>query len=223
MRLYVALQEANIFCGLVDKALDVLHHLSRRGSVWPEASATAVHELRDRITQRSSKTSATVHPSTTLGETNTSTDRTSELGAPNSQRYKSSDGLSPQVNDISIGPDHPTRSSRLSQEHGSSCAAQSVTDVSTAPNNSLNHTTSANSSMGNVQSFSNTSAISYENVNTPVFDFGSSEWGDFIQANEALDMSAPLPQADSTDPYIGFDIPFWLGQDQYWDILHDRS
>ncbi|KAF1363083.1 hypothetical protein EJ07DRAFT_104195, partial [Lizonia empirigonia] len=37
---------------LADKALDVLHHLSRRGSVWPEASATAVRELRDRITQR---------------------------------------------------------------------------------------------------------------------------------------------------------------------------
>lgn len=63
----------------------------------------------------------------------------------------------------------------------------------------------------------------YQNINTPVFDFGSSEWNDFLQASETLDPIIPLPQGDGMDPYIGFDIPFWLGQDQYQDMLHDRS
>lgn len=224
MRFYVASQEANIFHRLVDKALDVLRHLSRRGSVWPEASATAVHELRDRITQRSSKTPVISRPPFALGKTNMRTDRISELGAPNLNRYKSPDGISSQTNHTSIRSDHPNCSSRLPQENRSSYATQSVTEGPSTPNDSLSHVTSANLSAGDLHSLSNTSsAIPYESTNTPVFDFGSSEWSDFIQANETLDASAPLPQEGSMDPYIGFDIPFWLGQDQYWDILHDRG
>lgn len=73
------------------------------------------------------------------------------------------------------------------------------------------------------QAFGITSSVPINNVNTPVFDFGNSEWSDYLQANELLDSNMSLPQLDSVDPYVGFDIPFWLGQDQYWDMLHDRT
>jgi hypothetical protein len=96
---------------------------------------------------------------------------------------------------------------------------QSATGRSAAVDNGSNQ----HSGLGFQAESTRPSEMPCNNTNAPLFDFGSSEWSDFIQANETLDTSAMLPQVDSTDPYIGFDIPFWLGQDQYWDMLHDKN
>jgi hypothetical protein len=87
----------------------------------------------------------------------------------------------------------------------------------------MEQATGASHADENVQSFGNAPSFLYNNVNTPVFDLGGTEWSNFIQANETLGLDVSLPQGDGIDPYIGFDIPFWLGQDQYWDMLQDRS
>jgi len=209
--------KAKVHCRLADKALDILHHLSCRGSVWPEASATAVRELRDRITQRPSR------PSGASGEIDMRTNRATDPSTAMPQHYTSSSGLNPQLNEPSIEPNHSSSSTGLPQERAGAYAMQSVAVGSVAPNNSMGQTASANPQAGNVQTFNGTSSVTYQSISTPIFDFGSSEWSDFIQANEGLDSSVPLPQVDGMDPYIGFDIPFWLGQDQYWDMLHDRN
>lgn len=189
-------------CRLADKALDIFHHLSQRGSIWPEASATAVRELRDRITRRPSRPpGATSRP----------------------QHHTSSSGLDPQANGPSTEPNHTASSTGLPQGHTRSHAMQSTADGSTAPNSTLTQAANTAQSTENVQPFDSASSAQHQIINTPVFDFGNPEWSDFIQANETLNSSAPLPQASSMDPYIGFDIPFWLGQDQYWDMLHDRN
>ncbi|KAF2621566.1 hypothetical protein BU25DRAFT_426337 [Macroventuria anomochaeta] len=127
-------------------------------------------------------------------------------------------GLIPQANEAHTEPNHTTSSTGLPQEHSDSYTTQGGQNT---PSNDLRQAANANPSAENAQSF-NTS-MPYQNSNTSVSDFGSLEWSDFIQANEALDSSAPLPQTDGMDPYVGFDIPFWLGQDQYWDMLHDRG
>lgn len=100
---------------------------------------------------------------------------------------------------------------------------QPVAIHSVVPKNNTSQGASTNRAAEHVQSLENPSSVPHPNTNAPIFDFGSSEWSDFIQANEALESSAPLPQAEGMDPYIGFDIPFWFGQDQYWNLLHDRN
>ena len=210
-------------CRLADKALDILHHLSRRGSVWPEASATAVRELRDRITRRPSRPSQASHSSLAPGEIDVRTNRTLGQGASMPRQYTSSSGLDTQASEAPAEHIHTTSSTGLPQDHASSHSMQTGTGESNAPSNSMSQAANANPLAENAQTFNSGPSVPYQNINTPVFDFGSSEWSDFIQASETFDSSASLPQADSMDPYIGFDIPFWLGQDQYWDMVHDRS
>lgn len=207
---------------MADKALVVLCHLSRRGSVWPDASAAAVRELRDRITQRPSRSAETTQPSLTSSETNMSYDRSFEQGSM-SPRYRSSSGVNVSTEEPFIEP-HPTISSTgLLQDLAGSHTVQSAAGRSSGPNIGLSQASGAPQQAENIQLFNNGLSIPYNNMNTPVFDFGSSEWSDFIQANENLDTSTTLLQADGIDQYIGFDIPFWLGQDQSWDMMHDRN
>lgn len=42
-------------------------------------------------------------------------------------------------------------------------------------------------------------------------------------ARSGLDGSIPLPGDDGLDPFAGFDIPFWLGQDQYSGMVNEWS
>jgi hypothetical protein len=204
---------------LADKALDVLHHLARRGSVWPEASATAVRELRDRITRRPTR-----HPgsSETSKEMEARTNRASH-GPAMSRHYTSSSGLSPQPTEPAAESGRITSSTGLSQEATNSYGIQPVAGGSNGHDNEFLQGVNSAPMPEHAQSFNIASAMPHQATNTPVFDFGNSEWIDFMQASDTCDSSIPLPQANSVDPYIGFDIPFWLGQDQYQDILQDRS
>jgi len=216
----------NQSCRLADKALDVLHHLARRGSVWPEASATAVRELRDRITQRASRHDPGLeHPSMASNEAIAQTDRVVNAGVSSQPHYTSSSGLEPPQTEPENEPNRSTSSLGLSQEHADSHATlssarglPSFNDISTQTSGA----SGAPQAVENLQPYDTVSSAANNTSNAPLFDFGSSEWSEFLQANNTLDASAPLPQADGMDPYIGFDIPFWLGQDQYWDMLHDR-
>lgn len=188
--------------------------------MWPEASATAVRELRDRITRRPTRHVGVKH---VLNEVDTRAARALEQGAPMSRRYTSSSGLTPQPNEAPGDPGHMTSSTGLPQDPTGSHNTRSAAGGTNGPNNGLGQATNSTPLLDNTQSFNSTSAMPYHSINTPVFDFGVSEWNDFLQASESLDPSISLPQGDGMDPYIGFDIPFWLGQDQYQDMLHDRN
>lgn len=210
----------NTIYRLADKALDVLHHLSCRGSVWPEASATAVRELRDRITQRPSRSSGLPLSAT---ETTTHAPHARESGTSLQPHYTSSSGLDPSSNGLANEPNHATSSTGLLQDQASSHLAQSTSSGTNRSSSAMDQATSASQAIENVQSISSAPSFPYNNMNTPVFDLGGTEWSNFIQANETLDSNASLVHGDGIDPYIGFDIPFWLGQDQYWDMLQDRN
>lgn len=208
---------------LADKALDVLHHLARRGSVWPEASATAVREIRDRITQRSARSSGTEYNSSTHQDSSLHTARASNLVAPMQPPYTRSNGLEVPTGRQSNEQIHSTSSTGLGQEIAGSSDTQSTAVPPNVFVNAIGQAPDAPKPSEQVQNFDNAPSIAMNNINTPIFDFGDSEWSDYLQANELFDANAPLSQLDAVDPYIGFDIPFWLGQDQYWDILHERN
>ena len=204
---------------LADKALDVLHHLARRGSVWPEASATAVRELRGRITRRPTRQPG-LNDSSKKVEARV--DRAS-AGPAMSRHYTSSSGLTPQPTEPAAESGRITSSTGLSQGATNSYGIQPAAGGSNGHDNEFLQGPNPAPVPEDAQSFNIASAMPHQDINTPVFDFGNSEWTDFMQASDTFDSSIPLPQADSMDPYIGFDIPFWIGQDQYQDMLQDHS
>ncbi|KAF3044267.1 hypothetical protein E8E12_001901 [Didymella heteroderae] len=204
---------------LADKALDVLHHLARRGSVWPEASATAVRDLRDRITRRPTRHPGSSHPPIGMeirGE------RASD-GPAMSRHCTSSSGLMPQAAESAAEPSRTASSTGLPQEITNSYGIQPAAGGSNDHDNRFRQGVNTLAVPENAESFTAASPMPQQSINIPVFDFGNSEWTDFMQASDTFDSSIPLSQVDSMDPYIGFDIPFWLGQDQYQDILQDRG
>lgn len=192
--------------------------------MWPEASATAVRELRDRITQRASRHHpGPDHPSVASNETGVRTDRAVNLEVSAQPHYTSSSGLEPPHAGCNNEPNPSSSSMGLPEEHVDSHATQSAARGMPSYNSTSTQASGAPQQAQNLQPYDTVPLAASNNSNPPVFDFGSSEWSDFLQANDTLDASASLPQVDDMDPYIGFDIPFWLGQDQYWDMLHDRN
>jgi hypothetical protein len=199
---------------LADKALDILQHLSRRGSVWPDASAAAVRDLRARITHRQSK-AATIPRS---------------LQSPNNIGV--GDNCPPETDAseaLNVGnstdPAHPANSSR---EHPTSSTGVTFEQAAPGPQPaslSINPPSARESDGPENQMYTNASAVP---VNNPPNDFagfnlGTTEWNTFMQASENDGLGPTLSAGDTMDPYAGFDIPFWLGQDQYWDIINERN
>ena len=206
--------KTNFIDRLADKALDVLHHLACRGSVWPEASATAVRELRDRITQRSSRTLSTNQASASKEGSNAQTSRVRNVEVSTQPTYTSSNGLERRQKQHNSNTSYAISSAGLPQEV---IAPDNTQIASVAPSASPNANYQVEGATQPLET-----PLNSNNLNAPIFDFGTSEWSDFLQANQSLAPNAQLSPLDSIDPYIGFDIPFWLGQDQYFDMLHDR-
>jgi hypothetical protein len=157
-----------------------------------------------------------------LGGKETGSNRASD-GASMPQQYTSSSGLTPQVTEPAAEPSHKTFSTGLLQDVTSSYAMQSAASVPNGHDSATGQGVNMIPSPETPHPSNIASAMPYQNINTPLFDFGNSEWTDFMQANDAFDSSISLPHKDSVDPYIGFDIPFWLGQDQYQNMLQDRN
>jgi hypothetical protein len=49
----------------------------------------------------------------------------------------------------------------------------------------------------------------------PDINFGLLQWSDYMQNNNETNDMLPLLTNNCTDLFDGFDIPFWLGQDEY--------
>ncbi|OAG11281.1 uncharacterized protein CC84DRAFT_1079410 [Paraphaeosphaeria sporulosa] len=190
---------------LADKSLRVLEHLARRGSVWPEACGAAIKDLQTRLTRNTSKRiweSGVIRP---------------ESSTP-----------SPYDNATSVASPHvitshtPTQTtiptlSEPAQEH-------IVADATPTHRPGARVTATGRISRG---------SYDLDNISVPA-DTGSYvqtsdnnpnivPLGDFSQNGLTLDQSFPFSSNDDHDPFAGFDIPFWLGQDQYAGMINEWS
>jgi hypothetical protein len=205
---------------LADKALDILHHLSRRGSVWPDASAAAVRDLRARITHRQSTATAmpqSLHTSDSVDSRDNCPPGISTSEALDGTRLDTG-GASNSKHPTDLPGEHPTSSTGVTFEQAAS-APQSAIHPTNPPSAREFDGSERN------QMYVNASAIP---TNDPAsdftgFDLGSTEWNNFMQASGNGGLGPTLYAGDTMDPYTGFDIPFWLGQDQYWDMINERN
>jgi hypothetical protein len=199
---------------LADKALDILHHLSRRGSVWPDASAAAVRDLRARITHRQSKAAAVSRSLQIPDNIGIGDNCPPETGTSEALTVGNSTDPSHPANPPR---EYPTSSTGVTFEQaapGPQPASLSMNPPSARERDGPENPMYASASAAPVSNPSNDFAG---------FNLGNTEWNTFMEAGGNDGLGPTLSAGDTMDPYAGFDIPFWLGQDQYWDMVNERN
>lgn len=145
---------------MADRSLEILYHLSRRGSAWPDASITAIQDLKARLLDGKS-----AKPTQTQGE---ESERLNEGG------HDFASGLHP------VDTSYSTR--------------QTLTSVT-------NFYTPVGTDSQNID------------VDPRMANTADIEWDNLMANNIFVDQC--VEGYDNLDLFSGFDIPFWLEQNQY--------
>ena len=211
------------FGRLAERSLDIFENLSRRGSVWPEACAAAIRDLRSQL-MRKGNIGATDVGTKTVDKSKDSLRSQTHLRASSDRNVPyGRSATSPHV--ISHPSEQPTPCLDLA----------GMRDPSTTSNMDL-----TSSNQANVQ-FPWSAGLEHfpqqpENLdgslggpdlsdpsqsNNP--NRSAIHLQDFAQNGIGIDRHIPLPNDDGLDPFAGFDIPFWLGQDQYSGMVNEWS
>lgn len=183
----------------VDKSLRILNMLALRGSVWPEASAVAIQDLRSILTERSGipptpsgatardGTDQSIHAQTTPLRQNvvlSADDMASSIPSSSIQRSRLGDLFRTQ-SDVTATQEPP----RMWPANGNTTSWH---EQQQAPN-----TRPGNQPQLNTQ-----------NAYPPDADLDF-HWPD----QNFLPKDVPPMAFGTGDPFQGFDIPFWFGQD----------
>lgn len=188
----------------VDRSLRILNKLAARGSVWPEASAVAIQDLRSILTERhdmpSTLSSITVH-----------------------------DGMDQSRQTYTqLSPQHQRSRSNAEPRSGASSTETAQRPPLHAPIRARSLHTSEPPSFPGQASEQVTQANWTSQLPTETFhldDNTASDTRNQFSTNSNIDFTWPsanfLPKDvppmafGSGDPFQGFDIPFWFGQDNY--------
>ncbi|KAF2185481.1 hypothetical protein K469DRAFT_687825 [Zopfia rhizophila CBS 207.26] len=222
---------------LADRSLEILHHLSLRGSVWPEACAAAIRDLRTQLNQRPSDLSndnpsqqGLRHVSTTEGWTRQTQSPTTPWPVsghriPESPTGHSTTSRRGDTQLLSQSQPHPNNvqtenpKARMFHMPSTPLADTGLTEPWTADpshssrrpdNNDVNVNSASANSMGNLLGGAPVSSSSM-----------LPQWNDFAQGQSGFDMALAIPNDEGSDPFYGFDIPFWIGQDQYSGMVNE--
>lgn len=189
----------------VDKSLRILNRLALRGSVWPEASAVAIQDLRSILTERNgmpptpSSTTArdsTDQPRQTFPQTTTPVH---QRGISNAEGTRSSDSSAPIQRTM---PEFRTQNS-------TGAGSTATQEPPRAWVHSGNQT-----SWHEQQHQAPTSRTSNHNALNVHDVFATDPDSDLTWPDPSFMPKDVPPMAFGTgDPFQGFDIPFWFGQD----------
>lgn len=190
----------------VDKSLKVLNKLAARGSVWPEASAVAIQDLRSILSGRQDMPAT---PSSTVKRGNNGQSQNSHATSSpfhtRARQNADADTSSHQIDDTAQGQFSE------SDPQADVSGRAGYTDTSKA-------VTTPRKSGGQMPQ------VNLDQNRSPVDCSGSSIQG-LYPAESNVDLTWPsvnfLPKDvppmafGGGDPFQGFDIPFWFGQDNY--------
>lgn len=219
-----------------ERSLAILDKLASRGSIWPEACAVAIRDLRSSLTRdrtssqhmhglqaqsltkanRTQQSSQEIHlrasssPSTIMGRSAATHSRSTA----HNERPASSGPLNPRDDRI---PATPARTYRQSPSNGrrllyghmileTDKVAAAVPDQGWSPN-SFELATSVRPLLQHSTDYDIT-------ANMPV-----ESWSSMQQNYFPINMLQPYP--DVSDPFSGFDIPFWMDQDNCATLMRE--
>ncbi|KAF2108171.1 fungal-specific transcription factor domain-containing protein [Lophiotrema nucula] len=210
---------------LADKSLQILRHLSRRGSVWPEACATAIQDLRTQLTKGA----------LTPGQDITLQPAPQSASVSDTPDARSRSPVTPRAEPRSMPSNSGAATAGPSQRTGAPPSMQPPSDLlasATSRSSSsdrrdgwpLNAAPASRGLPHDPRQHGVGEPMSMASVAVaPPSDFAVPQWSDYMQANLNFDASVPFGGDDGSDPFSGFDIPFWLGQDQYSGMINEWS
>lgn len=199
----------------VDRSLRILNKLAARGSIWPEASAVAIQDLRSILSGRHDLPQT---PSSTM-------DRNNRDQTEQGQRLSTeSDQLITPAN-VGAASAERNGASQISSSRDVSQSQLPVTN-STATYRAEAATTSGQADGHQKQVDQNQQSCEpSQHVIPDAYGLYSTE--------PSIDMTWPganfLPKDvppmafENGDPFQGFDIPFWFGQDNYMAWMGNES
>ncbi|CAI6340693.1 unnamed protein product [Periconia digitata] len=183
---------------LADKSLKVFEHLARRGSVWPDACGAAIRDLQSQLTRTKNNTANDADLNKNTPSTPSPHDRANSIPWPHV---------------VGRTMSHTVVPTPLAQEHnvliGTDVADSVRTDTRSAgpEPESMNLFNPENTSMPVNTSFINP-------LNDDVLPLGH------FSHNE-LTFQQSFSNNDDQTFFDGFDIPFWLGQEQYSGMMNE--
>ena len=191
---------------LTEQSINILRHLSLRGSVWPSACAAAIRDLSGRLSHVSTRNESpstvvsgnsqakfqNLQPSKATFERQKSTSETPAHFRTQDSGFRSSSSVQSHLSDAArlASSENLTQvepGSRVSGHHnGSSIGAPQKTQMHVGGDVPLG---SAKQSLGS----------------GPFQD----PWPSFVDFSKA-----PMPSGVDVDLFDGFEIPFWMGHDE---------
>ncbi|KAL5442322.1 hypothetical protein PMIN05_004080 [Paraphaeosphaeria minitans] len=188
---------------LADKSLRVLEHLARRGSVWPEACGAAIKDLQTQLTRNTSKKIRESGVTKPGGSMPSPCDKTTSAASPHVIAHTPSQTTTPILSE-------PAQERIFIDATPAHLPGTRVTATGRMPRESYD--------LDNMSVPADTGPYVQTRDSNPMVPLG-----DFSQNGLTLDQSFQFSSNDNHDPFAGFDIPFWLGQDQYAGMINEWS
>jgi hypothetical protein len=209
--------------------------VSQRGNVWPDACASAIKNLRLHLlhgTVNSNDERST--PQNPRHSVMTETQSTSVRGLSTTRPRSTSTYPKETAVPLAQQPSH--HASFQEAAHQQTNVIQSI-DQRTVPESGPsaiagiegNWATTPNcasrlSTAPTISSETPTDSGSIDpSIIPPDTNLGLLQWSNYMQSNNEINEILPLPTDDSADLFAGFDIPFWLGQDEYSWMVDEWS
>ncbi|KAJ4371457.1 hypothetical protein N0V83_004674 [Neocucurbitaria cava] len=173
-----------------NKCDEILQHLSRRGSAWPEASAAAIRDLRAKMVNRE----AVAQPQDRRGTSSALTDGSLDL--PSNQ-----DLPEPSTHGEHVPSGAPIMNPAMGHMSGNE-------HLITGP--TFDSGINLNGDPGTQNNLQHDPVL---------FDLGNYDWNYPTNVSGSVGQNGVFGEDHSLDPFSGFDIPFWFEQEQHWDML----
>lgn len=190
----------------VDKSLRILNALALRGSVWPEASAVAIQDLRSILTERNGLPPT---PSSTMARDGVDQARQTQTKVTPLHQRSSSNAEGIQSN-------HSNGNTQRSMP-ANLLRTQSYTDTGSTQAQDPPRMWGQNGNQ--------TSQVSWNERSQDIPSRSGGQAALHMQEDYSADLGLAFPDSNflpkdvppmafgSGDPFQGFDIPFWFGQD----------
>ncbi|KAL5348047.1 hypothetical protein ACLOAV_006527 [Pseudogymnoascus australis] len=207
----------NVATRLVDRALEVLEHLTLRGSIWPNACAIAIRDLRARLIDKS------IHSKQAHSNSNNTfrKDRGGIIPSGSIPHRSDTDNSFYDVSNSSTIWHKPhTSRSRRPYSHGNHCVTGQGTESSRDISSIQEH---SGPSFSNDMSSANFTSVPQppSSPQNRVFSelmpsFRDAEGNGYVyRMGGELGLDLQMPNQDSAELFYGLDTPFWLNDDQW--------